>query len=310
MPDDLPIPFGATRKQARARFGSPDPTGRDFDSFWDHGLVLTYAAGHVVRIRAASRSNAHPIAPPILGVKLNDPLAKARRRWGRPTKAPPRPVFGDYMTYEWQVGEHEVEAEIWTRPCDGATVDTIKEISVRARAAVESREARFVRLFTARKRPRVRIDLVDHLVLPTGRIVACDPLFAPGEARPFARRVPPGRYPVYASEVASGIAGVYVRFTKDAILRWEPVARGSFAVETGFAAIMDETARRALANCSEPPMGSDPEWVAGSVKVDARSNANLVYFTSGAGDGVYACVWGLSARGKLARLAIDFGLLQ
>src|SRR5690348_7021651 len=41
---------------------------------------------------------------------------------------------------------------------------------------------------------------IADLVVPTGRVVACDPL---GEVRdaPFARRVPPGRYPIYVTIV-------------------------------------------------------------------------------------------------------------
>src|SRR5437867_9879102 len=37
------------------------------------------------------------------------------------------------------------------------------------------------------------------LVLPTGRIVTCDPGFAGPDSRPLARKVKPGKYPVVLS---------------------------------------------------------------------------------------------------------------
>lgn len=41
----------------------------------------------------------------------------------------------------------------------------------------------------------LRHSRVADLVLPSGAIIACDPLVAP-ETEPFAIAVPPGRYPV------------------------------------------------------------------------------------------------------------------
>src|SRR5260370_31089009 len=45
---------------------------------------------------------------------------------------------------------------------------------------------------------RVECREIGQLVVPTGRLVACDPLVFP-ETRPFRKHVPAGRYPVILS---------------------------------------------------------------------------------------------------------------
>src|SRR5262249_51265630 len=80
-----------------------------------------------------------------------------------------------------------------------------------------------------------RVVEVDHLVLPTGRIVACDPGYlrsAHSREPAYTRAVPPGRYPVLLSLLASRalparhpsfetVACAMVRFQEVPIERWE-----------------------------------------------------------------------------------------
>ncbi|HJL18686.1 MAG TPA: DUF4241 domain-containing protein [Sandaracinaceae bacterium LLY-WYZ-13_1] len=62
------------------------------------------------------------------------------------------------------------------------------------------------------------------LVLPSGRIVACDPLVFLNGAEPFARTVAPGKYAVVLGRAHGENAYAMVRFAKRRVARWE-VAR-------------------------------------------------------------------------------------
>ena len=65
------------------------------------------------------------------------------------------------------------------------------------------------------------------LVLPSGRIIACDPgwLWCK-DVDPFSRTVPPGRYPVLLSVVDSGrTACAMVKFCSESPVRWEMALR-------------------------------------------------------------------------------------
>jgi hypothetical protein len=65
------------------------------------------------------------------------------------------------------------------------------------------------------------------LVLPSGRIIACDPgwLWCK-DVDPFTRTVPPGRYPVLLSVVDSGrTACAMVKFCSESPVRWEMALR-------------------------------------------------------------------------------------
>jgi len=69
------------------------------------------------------------------------------------------------------------------------------------------------------------------LVLPSGRIIACDPgwLWCK-DVDPFTRTVPPGRYPVLLSVVDSGVdegrtACAMVEFCSESPVRWEMALR-------------------------------------------------------------------------------------
>lgn len=69
------------------------------------------------------------------------------------------------------------------------------------------------------------------LVLPSGRIIACDPgwLWCK-DVDPFSRTVPPGRYPVLLSVVDSGVddgrtACAMVKFCSESPVRWEMALR-------------------------------------------------------------------------------------
>lgn len=62
----------------------------------------------------------------------------------------------------------------------------------------------------------------DRLVLPSGNLVACDPLSSLEGIRPFARSVPPGRYRIVLGTLDRDVAFACVRFGRAKVARWEP----------------------------------------------------------------------------------------
>lgn len=104
----------------------------------------------------------------------------------------------------------------------------------------------------------------------------------------------------------------------------------SYGVDSGTGSFMDLDVARALARLDwEEPGGHDrfeefcdkvlaemgknsfgKHGTAGwaDVRVDERSGANVITFSSGWGDGGYASFWGYDAEGKLTALVTDFAL--
>lgn len=162
------------------------------------------------------------------------------------------------------------------------------------------------------------------LVLPTGAIVACDPLVFLDRARPFARTVPPGTYPVELGLLYKTHGYAAVIFDPAPVAAWLPAVctgerepadprkpRG-YGVDAGTGCFTDvATAQRwnqrgdgvdLLARLNQA--GYDRLDVAA---VDLDGAGNLVAFRSGDGDGTYASYWGVDAGGRALVLMTDFG---
>lgn len=62
----------------------------------------------------------------------------------------------------------------------------------------------------------------ERLVLPSGKLVACDPLSSLEGVRHFAREVPAGRYRIVLGVVDGDVAFACLRFGRARVARWEP----------------------------------------------------------------------------------------
>src|SRR5262249_5215661 len=92
----------------------------------------------------------------------------------------------------------------------------------------------------------MRVVEADHLELPTGRIVACDPSYLtsfPQDQPAYTRAVAPGRYPVVLALLAKdgfaasnpnreSVACAAVRFRDSAVARWEMALRPGWDLST------------------------------------------------------------------------------
>lgn len=182
---------------------------------------------------------------------------------------------------------------------------------------------------------------VGDLELPSGRLVAFDPLVAP-ETEPFERAVEPGNYPVelVLAEMRDEdqLAYAVVRFSDSVAMRWkvatidgEPSVDdwrrpepGGFPVESAVVCLADERAagriidivnhdgdeeferlmRHALRRGAR---GRSPYGHA-VLELPVTDSGNLPTFE--AEPGLYTSHWGFDSQGELAMFVVDFGVLD
>ncbi len=187
----------------------------------------------------------------------------------------------------------------------------------------------------------VEVRRVAELFLPSGRIVACDPLVNP-ESEPYSRSVAPGTYPVElaiarVSPDNPRVASARVLFREGTPSRFElasvralPADLGpdefvGYGVDAGMGCFMDAEAGRLLTQACDALAESQsyydvlarelqarpddkPDWV--DHRPDPTRRENVVVFESGWGDGIYPSYWALDAAGEPLWLATDFEVLS
>lgn len=176
------------------------------------------------------------------------------------------------------------------------------------------------------------------VLVPSGGIVACDPLVNP-ETPSFTVQVPPGRYPIVLSlaRMDSGderVALAMLRVSSQAPRRWEaavlpgqdPGKLGEdefygYGVDAGLGCFMSSEASQALVGKMQEHEDYFEEILEAVEKnyihtrnwvewpLDESSGLNMVIFSSGMGDGAYGSYWGYDEAGQVACLVTDFGLL-
>jgi hypothetical protein len=173
----------------------------------------------------------------------------------------------------------------------------------------------------------VATKIIGELKLPTGRIVACDPFttdFASAN-EPLAGAAPTGVFPVEVALATYGngdtrVACVRVRFADEPAVRWQDpgqpdqldTAQGptsGYGVDTGTGCFFDAAAVGAVdsdAWLAAMEATQVPTW---GWHVDELATANVVMFSTGFGDGIYASYWGFDAAGRVVELVTDFRVL-
>lgn len=173
---------------------------------------------------------------------------------------------------------------------------------------------------------KITVTMFGELELPTGEIIACDPLIT-GLGRPaFSRKVRPGRYPVTVLEAQGRVAVAVLRFGPGLPARWElatftsdrpPVYKSEFfefIVDDAVASFMDKSVLMVMTDpeelddyladvaCSLDRFGMDNP-------IDGNP-LNVAMFDTGFGDGAYRSFWGLDAAGVPLLLMTDFEVLE
>ncbi|PLP56859.1 hypothetical protein CYK37_23965 [Mesorhizobium loti] len=177
---------------------------------------------------------------------------------------------------------------------------------------------------------------IGMLDLPTGEIIACDPLVTGPDWPALARKVKPGRYPVALFEAQGRVGLAVLRLASGKPSRWEmAVLPGQdastlkkdeifgYPVDAGLGSFMDKTAM-ALLTQAQARLGSDRNYYDDVLAAEFAPNAdrfvmhrpvagdpaNIAMFWSGWGDGFYASYWGLDAQGEPLVLMTDFGVIE
>lgn len=172
------------------------------------------------------------------------------------------------------------------------------------------------------------------LLLPTGRIVACDPSVISGEEEAFVRTVPPGSHPVSlvlaADAEQTRVAAAIVRFSDASPVSWErartveddDLEMTGYGVDSATGCFLDSSALAIVATELEPTgqwdqlieealeVAPDDEWFSANVPVSQSPPTNAIAFSSGFGDGLYASWFGLDASGNAVCLLTDFEVVE
>lgn len=175
---------------------------------------------------------------------------------------------------------------------------------------------------------------VGDLFLPTGHLVACDPLVCP-EAEPFAISLPPGAYPVVLSIADMGkdqrVAFATIHLGQGVPTNWKmmtvadqdisklkPEEFFGYGVDSGTGCFMD----RATGKTLEEMMSKNQtffETIDEEMDETYRhtwswlnmkfGDANLIAFSSGYGDGAYATYAGFASNGEITVIVTDFSVI-
>ncbi|MBZ9773125.1 DUF4241 domain-containing protein [Mesorhizobium sp. CO1-1-8] len=173
---------------------------------------------------------------------------------------------------------------------------------------------------------KITVITIGQLELPTGEIIACDPLIT-GLGRPaFSRKVKPGRYPVILLQAQGRIAAAVLRFGSGVPARWElatfasdrpPVYKSEFLefiVDDAVASFMDKSVLTLMIDLEElDDFLADVAWSLNRFGMENPIDGNplnVAMFDTGFGDGGYRSFWGLDAAGEPLVLMTDFEVLE
>jgi hypothetical protein len=176
----------------------------------------------------------------------------------------------------------------------------------------------------------IDVEEVAHLVLPTGTLAVHDPAWLEFTHQLTLFELEPGTYPVQLSvlrvpgEGGGMTAGARVLFRDEPVVSWElAVPRGQnaamlgdgafygFGVDAGMACLFDHEALAAFQRVVEETGEkiSDFERDEALVLTAPDSDANLIVFSSGYGDGSYPAWIGRTGDGKIACFVADLRVL-
>lgn len=190
---------------------------------------------------------------------------------------------------------------------------------------------------------------VGELNMPTGELIACDPLNGL-ETEPFETLVAPGSHPVvlFAAELRDEVRIAYAMIVvgNGEPVRWDlaklpdeetilgdPHATVGYPVDSSLGSFMDAATAKALMDYSHSVMPDDDDfrrslrgrvrrrlkrgygWANVNLKHDAKlpettGRLNVVAFDAGYGPGLYSTYFGWNEKDELTRIVTDFDVLD
>jgi len=175
---------------------------------------------------------------------------------------------------------------------------------------------------------------IGDLLLPTGRLVACDPFVFP-EMEPFSFSLPRGTFPIILSiahiVTDQRVAFAIIRFRQSSPVAWDMMTVGEqdtstlkedeffgYPVDAGTGCFMDRSAGRLLNERMREQDTFYETMIAEMNKTYRHTwswldmmfgDANLIAFSSGYGDGMYASYAGFDADGEVSVVVTDFSVI-
>ncbi|MCG3164829.1 MAG: hypothetical protein POELPBGB_00588 [Bacteroidia bacterium] len=183
--------------------------------------------------------------------------------------------------------------------------------------------------------------------LPTGQVIACDPLVCIHDSLPFNRTVNPGNYPVTVciDKSTNRYAVVKLEFNTTKPTKWELAVHNDtdiadlteedafvgFPVDAGLGCFCDQQTQKYYNEFVDDFYKKNPkgniyddlfaaefkknatnptnagDWI--NFNLPNRPDQNIVMFHSGYGDGLYPCYWGTNDNGDICCLVVDFLVL-
>ncbi len=181
---------------------------------------------------------------------------------------------------------------------------------------------------------QIKLTQIGQLYLPTGAIVACDPLISTSDWPALRRKVEPGSYPVSLYEAQGRVALAVLRFAPGKPVRWEaatvsredasmPGEIVGYPVDAGLGSFMDKSAMP-LMSAERDRLGEDKNYYDDVLAAEFTPNGdrfamhkplagnpvNIAMFWSGWGDGFYSSFWGLDEAGEPLVLMTDFDVIK
>ncbi len=166
---------------------------------------------------------------------------------------------------------------------------------------------------------------VAHLRVTSGGVLACDPLIEPDTRFRIPVELPAGTYPVTIGVLKDlddpdrRVAAVRLAVTDAPVVAWERSV--AHPVDSGASALLDVAAVSAIeadpvAFCEELAeqleRNESPSWTWASVVPggDDGDRPNVIAFSAGYGDGLYASYVGRDAAGAVAAIVLGFGIVD
>lgn len=181
---------------------------------------------------------------------------------------------------------------------------------------------------------------VGDLVITSGDIVSCDPFTSP-DADPFTITLALGDYPLilsvanYEQDGDQRVAGAMLRVGKREAVTWRIALQPDqkleeleedeifgFDVDSGTSCFMDLDAAQSLMEKMEADESYYETivqemnrtyvdtWSWANIQMHQATQANMIAFSSGMGDGLYASYFGFDADGSVVSLVTDFALFD
>lgn len=216
----------------------------------------------------------------------------------------PREPFEDRAVMEERVAECGPDASFNEMPAPQARLDERRMFT--DREATRPRDG---------EKAEARVSRIGTLSTSSGVLSVVDFGYDNDDARPLARTVPPGEYPVDRVTAFGRNAAVRVLFTESEPVAWHPASiPGSghvIGVDAGCVCIVDYPAYAAVSRRSKA--AAFDGFVAAERPVALTIPLGPVdagiAVDSGYGDGSYPVYWGVDAEGRVVQLVVDFMVL-